>query len=84
MVIGFSLYAGLTAFLILIESNVNFYKTIINFTAASESLSKIFTMSFYNNSFHTIENLAMLMSLGAMTTKNKKAKGKVFSILRSL
>lgn len=83
-IIGFTLYAGLTALLTLTESSVDFYKTVINFTASSEWLSKVFSMSFYNNTFHTIENLAMLMPLGAMTTQNQKANGKSLSILKSL
>ena len=83
-VVGFVLYAGLTALLTLTESSVDFYKTVINFTASSKWLSKVFSMSFYNNTFHTIENLAMLMPLGAMTMQNQKAKGKNFSILKGL
>lgn len=41
-VVGFVLYAGLTALLTLTESNVDFYKTVINFTASSKWLSKVF------------------------------------------
>ncbi len=82
--VGFTLYSCLVALLTLTETQLTATQTIINFSASSKWFSKHLSLSFYENTLHTIINCAMLLPLGSITTQNVISNKSKHPILKSL